>query len=359
MILHRIALIISIATAVTPYLTAVETTPPNLGIHWIDSEGGGSTLLVTPTGESILIDTGNPGGRDAARIHHTATQAGLTRIDHVIITHFHIDHFGGLAELAELMPIGTLYDKGLPEQVPDQGGNQARWALTSRPYRSAKVENRVVLTPGDSIPLKQHPDTAPLALKILAANQKNIPASSNTPANPDDPSLATDQPEDKSDNANSIVLLLSLGNFRFFDGGDLTWNAEKRLVTPHNLPGKVDLYQVNHHGLQTSNHPLLIRSLAPTVAVMNNGPRKGTSANALASLNAAPTLQAIYQIHENIRPDESQNNTPDKTRIANHGDPGDKCTAHPIHCHVTADGTAYTVTVPAQSHKQAFTTQPK
>jgi competence protein ComEC len=75
-------------------------------IYWIDSEGGGSTLVVTPASESVLIDTGNPGGRDPQRIHALATKkAGLTRLDHVIITHFHIDHFGGLAELAELMPI--------------------------------------------------------------------------------------------------------------------------------------------------------------------------------------------------------------------------------------------------------------
>ena len=357
--LTRLALFTALAAATTLSLLAIEKTAPALGIHWIDSEGGGSTLLVTPAGESILIDSGNPGGRDAARIHHTATQAGLSRIDHVIITHFHIDHFGGLAELAELMPIGTLYDKGLPEQVPDQGGNQARWALTSRPYRNAKVENRITLNPGDFIPLKQLPGSAPLSLKVLAANQKMIPASPNTPANPDDPSLASDQPEDKSDNANSIVLLLSLGDFRFFDGGDLTWNVEKRLVTPHNLPGKVDLYQVNHHGLQTSNHPLLIRSLSPTVAVMNNGPGKGTSATAFASLHATPTLKAIYQIHENIRPDETQNNTPDKSRIANHGDLKDACAAHPIHCQVTADGSSFTVSVPSQSHQQTFTTKAK
>jgi beta-lactamase superfamily II metal-dependent hydrolase len=355
----RLALFAALVAATALSLLAKEKSAPSLGIHWIDSEGGGSTLLVTPAGESILIDSGNPGGRDAARIHHTATQAGLSRIDHVIITHFHIDHFGGLAELAELMPVGTLYDKGLPDQVPDQGGNQARWALTSRPYRNAKVENRIVLAPGASIPLKQLPGSAPLSLKVLAANQKMIPASASTPANPDDPALAADQPEDKSDNANSLVLLLSLGDFRFFDGGDLTWNVEKRLVTPHNLPGKVDLYQVNHHGLQTSNHPLLIRSLAPTVAVMNNGPSKGTSAIALASLHATPTLQAIYQIHENIRPDETQNNTPDKTRIANHGDLKDACAAHPIHCQVTADGSLFTVSVPSQSHQQTFTTKTK
>jgi competence protein ComEC len=355
----RSALITAIAAAATLSLWALEKSAPNLSIHWIDSEGGGSTLLVTPAGESILIDTGNPGGRDAARIHHAATEAGLKRIDHVVITHFHIDHFGGLAELAELIPVGTLYDKGLPDLVPDQGGNQARWALTSRPYRNAKVEARVVLSPGDTRPRRQLPGTAPLTLKILAANQQTISPTASTPPNPDDPALAADKPEDKSDNANSIVLLLSLGDFRFFDGGDLTWNVEKRLVTPQNLPGTVDLYQVNHHGLDSSNHPLLVRALAPTVAVINNGPRKGTSASALAALHGTATLKALYQIHENIRPGEAANNTPDRPRIANHGDPGDTCTAQPIHCQVTADGASFTLSVPSQSHQETFATRPK
>lgn len=349
----------AIAILVLPVLLAADKAAPPLQIHWIDSEGGGSTLLVTPAGESVLIDTGNPGGRDAARILHAAKEAGLQRLDHVVITHFHIDHFGGLAELAERIPIGTLYDKGLPEEVPDQGGNQTRWALTSRPYRNAKVENRVVLAPGDTLPLKQAPGAAALTLQVLAANQKLIPATANTATNPDAPELAGDKPVDLSDNANSIVLLLSLGDFRFFDGGDLTWNVEKRLVTPHHLPGVVDLFQVNHHGLDSSNHPLLVRSLDPTVAVMNNGPRKGTSASTLASLQGAKALQALYQIHENVRPDEATNNTPDRRRIANHGDLGEACAAHPIHCRVAADGTSFTLSVPAQDHEQAFATRSK
>src|ERR1044071_10016843 len=82
-----------------------------LDVYWIDSEGGGSTLVVTPAGESVLVDSGNPGGRDAKRIHHVAREvAGLERIDYLVTTHFHVDHFGGAAELSELMPIGTVFD---------------------------------------------------------------------------------------------------------------------------------------------------------------------------------------------------------------------------------------------------------
>ncbi len=332
---------------------------PGLQIHWIDSEGGGSTLIVTPAGESILVDTGNPGGRDAARIHQVATTtAGLSRIDHVIITHFHLDHFGGLAELAELMPVGILYDKGITDEVPDRNGNQARWTLTSRPYRNAKVEKRVVLGPGDSLPLRQQPGTAPLSLRVLAANQQFAQPDAHSKPNPRDSNAVPDKPEDLSDNANSLVLLLDFGLFRFFDGGDLTWNVEKKLVHPVNLPGVVDLYQVNHHGLDSSNHPLLVQSLDPTVAVMNNGPRKGTSASALDALRGVPGLQALYQVHENVREDR-ENNTPDAALIANQGDLGDACAAHPIHCQVRPNGSAFTVSIPARQHQREFAAKAK
>ncbi len=331
----------------------------SLRLYWIDSEGGGSTLIVTPAGESILVDTGNPGGRDAARIHQLATTtAGLSRLDHVIITHFHIDHFGGLAELAELMPVGTLYDKGITDQVPDQNGNQARWTLTSRPYRNAKVEKRVTLAAGDSVTLRQQTGTAPLSLQVLAANQHFAKPGPHSKPNPADPASVPDKPEDLSDNANSLVLMLDFGPFRFFDGGDLTWNVEKRLVHPVNLPGVVDLYQVNHHGLESSNNPLLVQALDPTVAVMNNGPRKGTGAGTMAALRSVPNLQAIYQVHENVREDR-ENNTPDPGLIANQGDLGDACAAHPIHCTVRPDGTAYTLSIPARQHEREFATKAK
>src|SRR5690606_28318530 len=112
--------------------------------------------------------------RDPGRIHKIATEtAGLKQIDHLVTTHFHIDHFGGAADLSRLIPIGTVYDYGIPEKNPDNP-NDRDWSKRIQPYREMKVGKRVVLQPGDSIPLRQKDGSAPISLRCLMALQETI-----------------------------------------------------------------------------------------------------------------------------------------------------------------------------------------
>jgi len=344
-----------IALLVTAPILA-DATNGKLDIHWIDVEGGGATLIVTPSGESILIDTGNPGNRDPGRIaKHAKEVAKLKKIDHLVITHYHVDHLGGAAELSKLIPIGTVYDNGNHEARR----NETAGKLDE--YLGFKADKRVVLNPGDKLPLKQavvvlaSGKMPALSITCLAARQQTIKAEDHHAENTHD--LAKNpvrRSEDKSDNANSIVLLIKLGEFEFLNCGDLTWNIEEKLVAPRNLVGTVDVWQVNHHGLDASNNPLLIQSVAPTVAVFNNGDKKGCQPLAFLAVKAAPSIKAIYQVHKNLRKDV-QNNTADEM-IANHTSQNE-CQGHAMMLHVAADAKSYTVVVPSQKHERTFETK--
>jgi competence protein ComEC len=321
-----------------------------LDVYWVDVEGGAATLLVTPAGESVLIDTGSAGGRDAKRIHEVATrQAGLKKLDHVIITHFHTDHYGGLAELAALMPIAALHDHDLATAPPEKGQDK-----TFPAYKDAKVEHRLVVKPGEKLALKQAPGAAPITMQILGAREKfaTLEGAKDNAA-----LCGQHQPRgpDATDNKNSVVTLVSFGPFRMFEGGDITWNTEKEVVCPRNkLGGGVDVYQTDHHGLDLSNNPVLVKTLAPTVAVENNGPRKAGDPHTFATLKATPSIKDIFQLHRNVRTGPDQNTDPRLTANLD-----EACQANFVKMSVDPEGKSYTVGIPAAGVQKSYLTRAK
>ncbi|MCA9190384.1 MAG: MBL fold metallo-hydrolase [Planctomycetales bacterium] len=338
-------LIVSFASSLVIAAEADKT----LDIYWIDVEGGASTLLVTPMGESVLIDSGNPGHRDPERIVRVAThEAGLKKIDHLITTHYHGDHYGGAALLATLLPVGKVYDNGSFDGMPNK---------PSREYLSFECDSRQVINPGDSLPVKEQANGPQVTIRCIGTRQQFVEPSSATPLNEAICASCAPRDRDGSDNANSIVSVISFGDFRFFDGGDLTWNQEIKLVCPHDLIGPVDVYQVTHHGLDTSNNPVVLHTINPSVAIMNNGDQKGCLPEVFANLKGTPSIQRIFQVHKNLRPDGTVNNVEDKY-IANHGSAAE-CEGHFIHLKVASDSLSYQISIPANHVVETFSTRQK
>ncbi len=317
-----------------------------LRIYWVDVEGGAATLLVTPAGESILIDSGNPGRRDAERIHRVATgRAGLKAIDHHVVTHWHLDHYGGVERLSQLMPIHRFYHRGIPESLPE---DRANFPVLIDAFKRAAAGRETILKPGDRLPLKPSRFGPSVEMRCLCANGDVVP---------DDPSAAPNdlagehqpKPDDPTDNAKSLGFLIRFGDFRFLDLGDLTWNIEYKLIAPTDKIGAVDVYQSTHHGLEVSNHPSLIRTVRPRVVIFNNGPRKGAHPSVIGTLRRLPKVPDIYQMHRNLNAMPHENTEP--KFIANESA---DCGAEPIWLEVTADGTSYTVHVESTGVSKSY-----
>ncbi len=295
---------------VFPCRSARAETAASLDIYFLDMVGGGSTLIVTPLGESVLIDTGSlrPEHRDADRILRACEDAGLEQIDYLVTTHFHSDHFGAIREVSRRIPVMCFMDKGT---YAPAGDGDSRWTKgLYELYEQATKGNVKTIRVGDDIGLKSDPDgkLPRIALHCVAAEKKVEGFDGDVDAPVDNFQMAE---PDATDNARSIALLLTYGSFKFFAGGDITLNVEHHLAQPVNRIGKVDLYQVTHHGLDLSNNPILLRALRPTVAVAMNGPRKGIQPRTFMDLTALPNLKALYQIHYNTQYGDEGNTKPE------------------------------------------------
>jgi beta-lactamase superfamily II metal-dependent hydrolase len=269
---------------------AASAAPKNLEIYWIDAEGGAATLIVAPSGESMLVDTANrtPDDRDAKRIFAATQKAGLKQIDILLTTHFHGDHIGAMPALAKMIPIGMYMDHGESVEIA-----RPNVAAAYKAYTELAGTNRRILKAGDKIPLKG------VDIEVVISGGQAI-TKPLTGAGEKNPTCADYKPHPDDvdpDNDQSVGFVLRFGKFDFLDLGDLTWNYEPKLVCPSNLIGKIDLFQTSHHGLDRSNSPQLLAAIKPTVAVINDGPHKGGPASVFETLRKVGGVQDIWQGH--------------------------------------------------------------
>jgi glyoxylase-like metal-dependent hydrolase (beta-lactamase superfamily II) len=330
--MHRSRILIAavaVALAGTAGVVRSQAQKP-LTIYSIDVEGGQATLFVSPSGESMLVDAGLPGARDADRIAEAAKSAGLTQIDYMVVTHYDADHVGGVKDVGERIPIKAFVDHGprIPGEAfgaPQRGAapTGGAGATASTPaaaaggggtprgggrgsafsseridaaYAEARAKGRhIEVKVGDKVPIKG------FDVQIVTGQgdvlKKPLPG-----AGAPNPFCQSYTPKevDKTENVRSVGMVISYGRFRMLDLGDLTWTKEHDLVCPNNLVGTVDLYLTTHHGLAISGPPAIVHALHPRVALMNNGPRKGGSRETWTTLKSAPGLEDIWQLHYSV-----------------------------------------------------------
>jgi beta-lactamase superfamily II metal-dependent hydrolase len=286
---------------------AVSPAAKSLEVYFIDVEGGQATLVVAPSGESMLVDTGWAGHdrRDAGRILAAAKSAGAKKIDYLVITHYHADHAGGVPQLAEKIPIHNFVDHGTSVET----GKDADVLFNAYAAFRGKGTHLQV-KPGDTIPIKG------LDVRVLSSGGDVIEAPLPGAGQPNPECSGFQRHEvDKSENARSVGILIGYGDFRMVDLGDLTWNKEFDLVCPANMIGAVDVYLVSHHGMNMSGSPQLVHALRPRVAIMNNGARKGGSPEIWQTIHDSPGLLDLWQLHFAV-PGGKEHNSSD-TAIAN------------------------------------------
>jgi beta-lactamase superfamily II metal-dependent hydrolase len=266
---------------------------PSLDIYVIDVEGGNATLFVAPSHESLLIDTGNAGAaavRDAGRIMEAVKDAGLQQIDHLIITHWHGDHFGGLAELAAKIPIKEFIDHGpnaQPGEAPDTFLKNVYAPLVAK-------AKHTVAKPGDKIAI------AGLDVRVVTSAGQTIKTPLPGAGKPNPYCANFKGGDNNAEDPQSVGIHMTYGKFRTIHLGDLTKNKEFELMCPNNRLGTVDVLLGLHHGQSSSNSEVLVHAVHPRVGIMNDGTRKGGEPDVMKTVHSSPGLEDLWQIHFSV-----------------------------------------------------------
>jgi len=303
-----------------------------LRVYVIDVEGGGATLVVSPSGESMLIDSGSPGPaaeRDSARIADAMRAAGLPKINDLFTTHYDSDHVGGASAANAVAHFDRFFDHGEMDPKWEQGrGIEDRYGA----YLGIAQGRRTVVKPGDTIPFgRARVDVVSSAGKVIdrainGGGQQN-------PFCKD----AESKPPNTTENSQSTGVLISYGRFTFLDVGDLTWDKEMDLTCPTNKLGRISLLLATHHGFfnDQSGAPALLWAIQPQVVIANNGPRKGMAPAAFDRIQKVSGLEGLWQSHLALASDKDHNASEDM--IANL-EPSAECKGHAIAVTAKSDG---------------------
>lgn len=312
----------------------------SLRMYFVDVEGGQATLIVAPSGEAMLIDAGYPefDGRDTRRIVETAREAGVSRIDWLVMTHYHLDHVANVPDVARHLPMRRIVDHGDNTEPPRE---------RTQPYIDAYYKLRegaehIVVKPGDKIPVK--------GLDVTVVSARGAVLDGPLPgAGAKNPACASIKPNGATPNENamSVGFVLEYGDFRFADFADIVWDVELGLACPVDKVGPVDLYLVTHHGIAQSNCPAIVDALRPRAAIMNNGSRKGGQPAVFETLRKSPRLRALWQLHYSVH--EGAGNS-DEKYIANMEDP---CEGRNIVVTASRDG-SFTVTNQRNGYSESY-----
>lgn len=295
----------------------------------IDVEGGAANLYITPNSKSLLIDTGFPAGMggprpiagavsppmtsSAERIAAAARAAGLKRIDHVLITHYHLDHIGGVFDLLPLIEIGAFIDHGPNREQPmagttpgpDAPGNAyARYLaiIAGKPHRVMKTGDTLVIDGLRITAVASDGDV--LAKPMRGAGKAGTACETNV----------TEARDGGEENWRSLGVVMRWGKARIVSLGDATLRLENRLACPTDVIGSVDLMFASNHGSENAGSEALYRTLKPRIVLVSNGPIKGADRSVLDRLKKLPAPPVVWQMHVATRAPEA-NTAPE--RIAN------------------------------------------